>query len=242
MRPGDPINLQADERMRAVIVTARGSAFDQIQQIIEVLDKPAAYGEAEVLVIPLKKADAARLATVLTEMLRPDAAGNTTPEARALQEQVRLLKIRGAEDGTLHEVTELDLTKPIRIVADSAQQGSNSLIITSTPDNLKGLRAIVQMMDTVPLAEGVKVRLVHLKNADAGSVVQVVQQIFNEGPAAQAGQARARPRPATAPSPKPPSRARRLVSPLSVSVDARTNTLIVAGSGGIPGPGGPDHQ
>ncbi|MCX5661532.1 MAG: hypothetical protein NTW19_17780 [Planctomycetota bacterium] len=224
-RPADPISVQGDERTRSIIVTARGPLFEQAQKIIEGLDQPAAFAQADVLVIPLRKADSTRLAAVLNEMLRPDAAGNVTPEARALQEQLRMLRLRGAEDGQLHELTELDLTKPIRIVADSAQQGSNALVVTSTPENLKAVRAIVSVLDTVPLADGVKVRLVHLKNADAQSVLTVITQIFNDGQklAGKTGT------PAAGKAVPDSLAGKALVSPLNVSVDGRTNTLVIAG-------------
>ena len=41
-------------------------------------------------------------------------------------------------------------------------QGGNRLLLTSTADNLKALAAVVQMMDTVALSEGVDVKIVRL--------------------------------------------------------------------------------
>ena len=227
MRPGEPIDLQADERTRSIIVSARGLVFDQIEKIIQTLDKPAPkeIGTAEVLIIPLKNADATRLALVLTEMLRPSTTGQATEQARALQEQIRLLRVRGA---LAEKIPELDLTKPIKITADPTQdgrQGSNSLLIMSTADNLKAMRAIVEMLDKVPLAEGAKVRLVHLKNADASSVRTILEDIFNKGRrlAGREGSTvagRAEPESATG---------KALVNPLGVSVDVRTNLVILSG-------------
>lgn len=224
-RPNDPINASADERTRSVIVTARGPVFEQVEEIIKKLDVAPAFEQAQVVVIPLRKADSTRLAALLTEMLRPLPDGQVTPEAKALQEQVRLLRIKGVSDGTIREAVELDLTKPIKINADTAAQGSNSLVITSTPENIKAMEMLVATLDTVPVIEGVKVRVVHLTNADAVSVQTVLQQVFAQGKTLN--QKPGSPAPGKA---EPDSLAgKALVSPVSISADPRTNTLIVAG-------------
>jgi type II secretory pathway component GspD/PulD (secretin) len=226
LRPDETIDVQADERTRSIIVTARGPVFDQIGQIIKTLDEAKPINvRSDVLIIPLKHADATRLAEVLNEMLRPSEAGQVTPEALALQEQIRLLRVRST---LKDEVPELDLTKPIKISADprqTGQQGSNALIVSSTPDNLKALRAIVEILDTVPIVEGVKVKIVHLKNADAVSVMAVLKDIFTQGLklAGKPGtsvEGKAVPESVTGAA---------LTHPFNVSADMRTNTLVLAG-------------
>ena len=224
-RPDEPINVQADERTKSLIVTARGPMFEQVEKIIKTLDKPAAYAETEVLIVPLKKADATRLAAVLTEMLQPSAANQATPEARALQEQVRLLRVRSTGGA---EVPELDLTKPIKITADpniAGQQGSNALVISSTPDNLKAMKAIVGILDSVPVVEGAKVRIHHLENADAASVVTVLKDIFAQGKTLGG-----KPRTSVEGRAEPESASgKALVNPFNVSADERTNTIVMSG-------------
>ncbi len=225
-RPGEPINAQADERTRSIIVTARGTVFDEVEKIIKALDEAPAFAEAEVLIIRLKKADATRLAGVLQDILRPSAEAQVTPEARALQEQVRRLKIRSARGKD--KFVELDLTKPIKITADPVarnDQGANALIISSTPDNLKAMEAVVALMDTVPLAEGVRVRLIHLRNADAESVMSVLEEIFTKG--VELG---GKPGTSVEGKAEPESvSGKALTSVLNVSADVRTNTLVLAG-------------
>ena len=224
-RPDEPISAEADERTRSIIVTARGPVFDQVEKIIKTLDRKPAYAEAEVLIIPLKHADATRLATVLTDMLRPSTAAQVTPEARAIQEQVRLLKVRSA-DGRI--IPELDLTKPIKITADPTlvnTQGANVLLISSTPDNLVAMAAIVDLLDRFPLVEGTKVRVVHLKNADAESVTEILKDIFTQGQelggkVGTSVEGKAEPDSVSG---------KALVNPLSVSADLRTNSLVLSG-------------
>jgi type II secretory pathway component GspD/PulD (secretin) len=117
-RPDEPIGVQADERTRSIIITARGPMYEQVSKIIETLDKAPSFAQVEVLIVPLKRADATRLALVLNDMLKPSLTGQATPEAVALQEQVRLLRVQGREG---EKVPELDLTKPIKITADARQ-------------------------------------------------------------------------------------------------------------------------
>lgn len=225
LRPDETIDVQADERTRSIIVTAKGTVFEQVEKVIETLDKPAANVAADVMVIQLKRADATRLAAVLMDMIRPSAQNQITPEARALQDQIRLLRLRGGTDANL---PELDLAKPIKISADpvaSGQQGSNALVIVSTPENLKALAAIVETLDAVPLAEAAKVRLVHLKNADAASVAAILVDVFKQGQKLAGA-----PKSSVVGRAVPDSASgKALVNPLNVSADTRTNTLVLSG-------------
>ncbi len=222
--PDQPIGLVADEPTRSIVVTGRPKAFEEIEKILTALDVEPATPATEVRIIPLLKAEAEALADVLNEMLRPSSEGQVTPEARALQEQVRRLKVVGP-DG--RAVPELDLTRPIKINADPSGSGSNALILSSTPENVAALAAVVAIMDTVPISETVEVRIAHLEHADAASVVEVLQEIFAEGADQLAGRpggpVAGRAEPATQPG-------RALVKPLNVSADARTNTLILSGA------------
>ncbi len=224
-RPDEPVDVQADERTRSIIVTARGTMFEQVERIIQTLDQQPAFAGADVLIIPLKKADATRLAQVLSNMLRPSPATQITPEARALQEQVRLLQVKSA-DG--RKIPELDLTQPIKITADpviAGQQGANALLISSTPDNLKAMAAIVDVLDTVPVAEGTRVRVVHLKNADAASVRDILADIFEKGE-----RLAGKPESSIEGRAEPESMSgKALTNPLNVSADPRTNSLVLSG-------------
>ncbi|NLW87882.1 MAG: hypothetical protein GXY38_13525, partial [Planctomycetes bacterium] len=223
LRPGEAIDVQAEERTRSIIITARGQVFEQIEKIIAALDKPAEYESAEVLILPLKKADATRLAAVLNEMLRPAASGQVMPEARALQEQLRLLRINGGIDGG---IPELDLSKPIKIAADAASpQGSNSLVITSTAENLKAMKAVVELLDVVPVATNVGVRVLRLKHADATSAAGILRDVFSQGQRLAGKQGTS-----VAGKGEPEGAAGKgLVNPLNVAPDLRTNTLIMSG-------------
>jgi type II secretion system protein D len=219
-RPGEPLTVTIDTRTHGLLLVARQAVLKQVEAMIHSLDTTSPFEEAEVLVVSLKKANASQLATVLQTMLKPGTQGETTPEARELQEQVRRLKVRN-EDGK--QVT-LDLSKPIRIMGDpvgGGQGGGNRLILSSTPDNLKALAAVVEMMDAVPVAEGVNVKLVHLQFADAATVAQTLTTIFAQGQRLAIGPGgRAEPEGNTG---------KALVNPLNIAMDERSNSLILSG-------------
>ena len=217
IRPGEPLTVAIDPRSRGLLVVAREAVILQVEKMIQSLDKPAPYVEAEVMVFALKKANAAALALVLQNMIRPGAQGLQTPESRELQEQIRRLRVLG-DNG---EAVTLDLTKPIKIAADGIG-GGNRLMLTSTPDNLKALAAVVELLDTPQITEGVNVRIIKLQHADAASVLTTVQSIFTQGRTLAAGPG--------GPGAQPEGlTGKALVNPLGIGVDARSNTLILSG-------------
>ena len=219
-RPGEPLSVSIDARSRGLLVVGRDTVLTQVEKMIRQLDTPSQFTEADVLVVSLKKANAAQLAGVLQGILRPVGQGETTVEARELQEQVRRLKIQN-EAG---QSVLLDLSKPIKISADpvAGQGGANRLILSSTGDNLKALGAVVAMMDTVPVTEDVVIKLMPLKFADANTVAQTLNTIFTQGKQLANGP--------TGPNAQPSGpQGKALVNPLNVAIDARANTVILSG-------------
>src|SRR4026207_1686661 len=117
---------------------------------------------------------------VVRERRRPARPGQATAEARQLQEQVRRLRVQDDKGN----VILLDLSKPIRVMADplqGGQGGGNRLILSSTPDNLKALSTVVAMMDAVPLGD-TEVKIFRMKHASATRIAPLLQSVFAEGP------------------------------------------------------------
>lgn len=217
-RPGEPVSVMADPRTRSMFVIARDSMSAQVQEVVKSLDTPPAFAQAEVALIPVRNTTAAQLAATLQNMLKPGAAGEFTPEAIELQQQVRSLKIQ-QENG---QPVVLDLTKPIKIQADPAgARSANRLIISSTAENVQALTAIAEMMDTVSLVDGVTFKIVQLKRADAATAADTITQVFVQGQRLAAGPAgQAQPESETG---------KALTTPLNVAADRRSNSLILSG-------------
>ena len=224
-RPNQRINITADVRANTIAVATQAPVLAEIERIIKTLDAVPPFKTAEVMVIPLKNAEAVAMAAVLTEILTPGTSKVQTPEAKALQEQVRLLRMIKGKEG----VPPLDLSKPIKITSDPVlrgQPGSNSLIISSTPENLQAMAEIVALLDTLPVAGAVKLQLIHLKNADAVATMALLQQIFTQG-----RQLAGKPGTPVEGKAAPESTVgQALTNVLNVTADARTNALVLAGS------------
>ncbi|MDB6040571.1 MAG: hypothetical protein JWM99_4412, partial [Verrucomicrobiales bacterium] len=217
--PGEQASIMPDPRSRGLLVVARPDIIDQVQKMIVSLDTPAKTAEAEVLIIPLRHSTATQLSQVLQNLVRLGGSGELTPENRGLQEEVRRLKVQN-EKG---ESVSLDLSKPIKISAQAEGGGEsgNRLILTSTSENLKALAAVVEMLDTAALTDGVEIKLVPLEHADATTAAQTLTTIFAQGQKLAAG---------------PGGKAeleggsgKGIEHPFSVSVDQRSNTLILSG-------------
>ena len=224
-RPNQKINVTVDPRANAIVVSTQAPVMNEIAAMIRQLDSVPPFKAADVIIIPLKNAEAFSLAETLTDILTPGTSKIQTPEAKALQEQVRLLRtLKGKEALPL-----LDLSKPIKISSDPLRRGrpgSNSLIISSTPENLLAMREIVALLDTLPVTHGVTLKFRILKNADANTVTTLLRQIF-----AQGRQLAGKPGGPTAGKAEPETLAgAALTNVLNVTADPRTNAIVIAGS------------
>jgi type II secretory pathway component GspD/PulD (secretin) len=178
VRPGERAAIASDARSRSLFLVGRQSILDRLEELARELDVATEFSELELRTFPLKNAQAAPVATLLRNLLRPDAANELTAEARQLQEQISRLKLHD-ERGL---PVALDLTQPIKILADPSQPGpattgANRLVIASTPRNLEALGSVVALLDT-PSANGIdSFRIFPLKHADAASLLRVITDL-----------------------------------------------------------------
>jgi len=206
---------------RALAVLASPADARAVESLVRALDAEPVDAQQQLAVIPLKMASAKPLADTLIAMLKPadpaTQAGQTGP-ARALAEQVRRIGL--TKNGVNPNPATIDLSKPIRIIPDI---DSNALIIASTQANLDAMREAVKLLDTLPVGDAVLVRIFMLENASASRVKQVIEQLFAEGESL-------RRLPGTRRQGLPPTATgQALAGEIAVSVDERTNAMVVAG-------------
>ena len=217
---GDMFNIRSDVRSNRLFVAAPEQDLEQIRHLVELIDvapTPESGGVVKVAIYPLTKAVARDLAESLNEMLQVD-----TDAAKAMEEQIRrlqvVLKTRGGDEKAL---PDLNLEKPIRIMAE---EGTNSIIAASVETNLEALGEIIHLLDAVPVADEMLVKLFPLKHADAETLAGNLQDMFDKGQ--NLGDQPGRDVPGRIPQGLP---GEALAYQIAISSDVRTNTLVVAG-------------
>ena len=214
----EPVRVTPLEGRNAVMVLSNPADTNTIVDILRVVDEDPHGAEATMQIIELHNASAEDMARVLTEMLDPANQQVDTPLAKAVQEQVRRLALRHDEIG--RGLVELDLTEPIRIVPHGVQ---NAIIVTSTTSNVLAVAAIVELLDLVPVSGAAVIRVIPLENIAAEDFRRIVQEVFAQSKSLS-----------TLPGTDIQGRPSGIVGPalldeVAISVDERTNTIVVAG-------------
>jgi type II secretion system protein D len=212
---GEPITIVPLPSRNAVAVVAGAADADRVEQLVRAIDQGGVKDAQAVSMVRLKTASADQVARVVREMLAPRAEQGQSAQAQALAEQVRRRKMAAGEGGA-----EFDLTVPVQLGIDA---GSNSLLIASSPANVKAVEQLVATLDTLPVGESVVARIFPLSNADASRIQTIIEGLFREGEAIRrvpGTQRQGVPTTATG---------RALAGEVAMEVDARTNALIVVG-------------
>ncbi len=212
------IQIIPNSANNTVLVIAPEEQRSKIQQLINSIDvEPlAGWSELKLTLYPLLHSDANELAKTITELLA------SQKDREAAEEAILRLSISKAmPDGQVIELPPIDLQKPSRIIPD---QGTRSLIIATAEENVEPLGELVRLLDSVAIAEEIGVKIFPLTFADAESVSETLNEMFEQGkklpedPDGSGGDAVST-----------GALGEALAYNLAVSVDARTNTIIVTG-------------
>ncbi|MHC4833385.1 MAG: secretin N-terminal domain-containing protein, partial [Planctomycetota bacterium] len=215
---GEPVRVATLPGRRSILVVASPADRAAVTGFVKAIDAAPPLPSSRLRVVPLKLAEAASVAAILEELVDPNASGAGGELARAAREQIRRLSLR--RDGVDEPDLELNLDTPIRILAD---EGLNALLIDSSPENVAALETIAGMLDELPLTSAVAVQFLPLEHIAAAEFARLVRELFQQG--ATVGRIPGTDRegvPAGAVGPA-------LLEPVAMTVDERTNTVIVAG-------------
>ncbi|MEY5033158.1 MAG: hypothetical protein RL354_2189, partial [Planctomycetota bacterium] len=220
----EPLKVSVAQNRSALVIVANPADRETILSLIKSIDADPPMADSDVRIVRMKNAAAASVAATLRAMVDQGAAptggagaARQSELSRALQEQVRRLRI--TPDGASSPIA-LDLQKPVKILSDAQ---SNSLILASTPDNVRALEEAAALFDTLPITDAAVVRIFPLENIQAQQFQRIVRELFAQGK--QLGgltgtQVKAQPAGATGEA---------LAQDVAISVDDRTNTVVVAG-------------
>ncbi|RME39334.1 MAG: hypothetical protein D6788_05680, partial [Planctomycetota bacterium] len=212
------IQIIPNDANNTIMVLAAETEREKIQKLLKELDvEPVAgWGEVKLTFFPLLHSKANELADVITELLR-----NQTDREAAEEVIYRMQISKALPSGKLVELPPINLQRPTRILPDT---GSNSLIVATVEENVGPIGELIRLLDGVPTAEEVHLRLFPLRFADAESLAQALEEMFDKGkqlpedpdgsgadavPAGDLGKA--------------------VSYNVSIVVDQRTNTIVVTG-------------
>ncbi len=214
----EPVRLVALTTRRAISVLANPSDGRAIERLIRELDASPIRPDEQLKVVKLYVAEAQGVARLLGQMLTLDPSGERSGAASGLVEQVRRLNLMrtGIDDGPVR----LDLSRPIRLIADPQ---TNSIIIGSSAANAIAVAELIATFDTLPIGEAVTVRVFPLRNASATRLQTIIEDLFRRGE-------EIRRIPGTQRQGQPTTTVgRALAGSIAVTVDERTNALVIAG-------------
>jgi len=197
------LNVATDPRINSLIISGKPDTLNLAERIVRDLDSEFKGALTSVKLFRLNYASAIRLAPVLQTVF---AEGSPVPGAEGLALQVTRLQTMMSTNAAAAPVASQQpkIRAALTIQADDA---SNTLIVAARADMLPLIEEAVRGMD-IPAASGMDtVRIYPLKNADANRLLRIISEIF----AARGALMRPEEKPA-------------------LSVDTRTNALIVTGS------------
>ncbi len=214
---GQLVDIVANHRLNQLLISASDDDFTQIKKWVEQIDVDPVErvpGKAiKAKFFFLKKAVAKDLAAAMESMLQP--GGEEGKEAR---EQIRRLQVVFEKEN----IPELDLEKPIKLDVDD---GANAILVTTTESNLEPIGEIIRLLDTLPIAEEMAIKIFALQHADAEELATRLTNLFSAGQRLPVQPGRA-----DVPDRTPrgyPGEA--LAYNVALAADRRTNTLVVAG-------------
>ncbi len=211
------LQITPNNANNTIMVIAPESERATIQELLDTIDvePKAGWSEMKLTLFPLYHSKANDMANVINELL--------TQDSRAATEEVirRLIMSKVGKDGTKTELPPINLERKITIIA---HEGTNSLIVATAEENVGPMGELIRLMDDVPLASDVDVRVFPLKHAKAEELKSTINEMFDDGkqlvedpdgsgqdgvPEGEVGKS--------------------LVYNIGLSADVRTNTLIASG-------------
>ncbi|MEW6236737.1 MAG: secretin N-terminal domain-containing protein [Candidatus Omnitrophota bacterium] len=155
----DQIKIIEDQRLNALIITARPSDFDMIEDLIKQLDQPLPESKEEPRVYPIKYARASDLAYIINELFSDQQSGGGF--FFFYQQQQSLTGLSGK----------------VKVIADTT---TNSIVvIAGTPRAFDVVEKLIKQLDQKNPEYGTT-KVFPLKNAEAEYMSQQLTSLFEE--------------------------------------------------------------
>lgn len=220
----EPATIIADARAGQILVSASKADFEEIKKMVALIDVPAVPGISAVklAIFPLKKATADQLVKALTDILSTKPATGTATQGKGMSDQLRRLELVVMGPGGPKELPNIDLEKQVRVFSEP---GTNSVIVATSEANLEAVKALIEMLDSMPLGDEIGIRIYSLQYADAEQLQTSIQAMFDKSQDLAVP-----PKRTTVGDRVPPNDVgKALAFRINIAIDKRTNTLLIAG-------------
>jgi general secretion pathway protein D len=233
-RPGlsTRIKMVTDARTNSLIVLAQPNDLKEIEQVIAELDSHESGAVNMVEVFELRHAVAEELATTISTIVQSVLNPPTLGQGQITQAFLgvgggtgtqELREVRSAvleylvSDGEQMRKVRSGILADIRITGDAR---SNTIVITAPAESMELMAAIIKRLDK-PASSVATIKHFTLKNADATSTTDLLNELFGDQTTAQGSQVGVQLAGAENAS---------SVIPLRFSTDVRTNSIVAVGT------------
>lgn len=169
------IQVIPNDANNSIMILAPETEREKLQRLLNELDvEPVkGWGEVKLVLFPLVHSKASELADVVTELLTSQV------EREDVKEVISRLQIsRALPSGEIEDLPPIDLQRPTRIIAD---EGTNSLIVATVEENVGPLGELIRLLDGVPMAAEVGIKLFPLEFGDAQTIADILKDLFEQG-------------------------------------------------------------
>ena len=196
--PSSPVTTIVDFRSNSLIVRGAPQLIERAAQLLAELDVNDTAAVNVVRVFPLRNTLASDMALVLQDAINGQQANagaglNPNQQTQAVQatdasvspDQSRLrsamLQLRTI-NGDGQDVFG-GIMFDVRVTAD---QNSNSLVVTGPEKSMELIEALIDQLDTLPAAE-TQIKVFQIINGDAETLLNMLENLFNSSNQQQAG-------------------------------------------------------
>lgn len=219
---GTKVKVLADYRTNSLIIQASPREMVEVEKLIMELDVEGTTAQNEVRVFRLSNTLSDDLQTVIEEVITGQGAGGDTSQAAPPSGRLSIINREGG-------AVESGILAGVVVTSDPSV---NALVVRAPAKSMELIGQLIEQLDQLPSAEA-RIKVFEVQNGDATSLATTLQQLF--GLAVTAGQnttgglfglgSAAQTQAAALTTGGEGS-----LVPLRISVDTRTNSVIVSGS------------
>ncbi|MCF7972801.1 MAG: hypothetical protein K9N55_03190 [Phycisphaerae bacterium] len=178
-------SLQANQEGNVLMISDTRANIKRLLEIVRAMDKPLS-AVAKMQVFRLRYAEASSVATLINNMFKEQASSSSSRNQSSRggssrggrggpgggpQAMFEMFANRGGNNGSA------DPSRGSVPVNAAGDERTNSVVVSASEDRLTLIAELIKQMDTVT-PELADIRVYHLKNADATTVADVVNQMF----------------------------------------------------------------